>query len=52
MAVEDFQGGRLNNLSGQPLPGISHPHSKNVFQGEHPVFQVVPVASGPVTGHY
>ena len=42
MAFEYLQGGRLHNLSGQPVPGLSQPQSKKVFpdvQREPPVFQ-------------
>ena len=55
MAFEYLQGGRLHNLSGQPVPVLSNPHSKKVFpdvQTGPPVFQFVPIASGPVSGHY
>jgi len=31
MEFEYLQGGRLYNLSGQPVPALSHPHSKKVF---------------------
>ena len=51
VAFEYLQGGRLHNLSGQPVPVLSHPHSKTVFsevQREPSVFQFVPVSSGPV----
>ena len=50
-AFEYLQGGRLHNLSGQPVPVLTHPHSKTVFpdvQMEPPVFQLVPIASVPV----
>jgi len=55
MAFEHLQGWRLHNLSGRPVPVLGHPHSEKVFpdvQREPPVFQCVPVASGPVTGHH
>ena len=55
MAFEYLQGWRLRNLSGQPVPVLSHPHSKKVLPAvlrEPPVFQSVPAASGPVTGHH
>ena len=48
MAFEYLQGWRLHNLSGQPVPVLSHPHSEKVFPGVHrepPVFQFVPIAS-------
>ena len=52
---ECLQGGRFLNLSGQPVPVITHPHNKKVLpdiQTEPPVFQFVPITSGPVTGHH
>ena len=55
MAFEHLQGWRLHNLSGQPVPVLGHPHSEKVFpdaQREPPVFQCVPIVSGPVTGHH
>jgi len=42
-----------HSLSGQPAPALSHPHSKKIppcVQTAALVFQLVPVASGPVTG--
>ena len=44
-----------HNLLQQPVPGLSHPHSEKVFpdvQAEPPVFQFVPIVSGPVAGHH
>lgn len=55
MAFEYLQGQRLLNLSGEPMPVLSHPHGKNVFsdiQTTPLVFHFVPRASDPVTGHY
>jgi len=55
MFFEYLQGWRLHNLSGQPVPGLGHPHSEETFpdvQMEPPVFQFVPIASCPVTGHH
>ena len=52
MAFEYLQGWRLHNLPGQPVPVLSHPHSKKVFpdvQTEPPVFQFVPFASWVVS---
>ena len=46
---------RLHNLSGQPVPVLGHPHSEKVFpdvQEEPPVFQFVPIASGPGTRYH
>jgi len=40
--------GRLHNVSGQPVPVLSHPHIKKVFpdvQREPSVFLFVPIAS-------
>ena len=54
-AFEYLQGWKLHNLSGQPVSVLSHPHSKKVFpdvQREPPVFQLMPIASGPGTGHH
>ncbi len=51
----NISGGGLYNLPGQPVPVLGHPHSEKVFpdvQTEPPVFQFVPIASGPVTGHH
>lgn len=44
---------RLHDLSEQPVPVLGHSPSKKPFpdiQMEPPVFQFVPIASGPVTG--
>jgi len=49
------QGQRLHNLPGQPVLLCGHPDSEKAFpdvQREPAVFQCVPVASGPVTGHH
>ena len=46
---------RIHNLSGQLVPVRGQPHSEKVFpdvQREPPLFQCVPGASGPVTGHH
>ena len=54
MAFEYLQEWKLHNLHGKPVPGLSHPHSEKEFpdvQREPPVFQFVPIASGPATGH-
>jgi len=54
-AFEYLQGWRLHNLSGQPVPVLGHPDSKKVFpdvQRQPPVFQLVPIASGPGTRHH
>ena len=53
-AFEHLQRRRLHNLPGQPVPVLSQPHSKKAIpdvQRDPPVFQFVPIASGPVTGH-
>ena len=55
MASEYLQGRRLHNLPGQPIPMFSVPHSEKMFpdvRTEPLVFQSVPIASGPVTGHH
>jgi len=52
---EYLQGWRLPKLPGKPIPVLGHSHSKDVFpdvQMAPPVFQFVPVASGPVTRHH
>jgi len=44
---------RLHTYSGQPVPVVLHPHSKEGFpcvQMEHLVFQFVPIAPCSVTG--
>lgn len=54
MAFQYLWGWRLHDSSGQPVPVLSHPHSEKAFpyaEKETPVFQFVPIASGPVTGH-
>jgi len=48
MTSEYLQGWRLHHLSGQPVPVLSHPHSK-VFPDVHreaPMFHLVAIASG------
>jgi len=48
------QGGRLHSLSGQPVPVLGHPHSKEVIpdvQREPAVFRFVPTASFHIPGH-
>ena len=53
--LEYLQRRRLNNLPGQPVPGLRHPQREEVLphvQMELPVLQFVPVAPCPVTGHY
>ena len=55
MASEHLQGWRPHNLLGQPVPALSQPYSEKVFphvQREPPVFQFVPIASGPVTAYH
>ena len=52
---EYLQRRRLHSLSGQPVPVLGHPQSKEVFshvQMELPVFQFVPIAPCPVAGHH
>ena len=52
---EWLQGRRLHNLPGQPVPLLWHPHRKEGFshiEVELPVFQLVPIVSWPVIGHY
>lgn len=47
---KSLHGGKLHNLPGQPVPVLSHPHSKITFPGvqtECPVFSFVPTASRP-----
>ena len=58
MAFEYLQGcgdEYLHNLPGQSVPVLGHPHREKVFpdvQKDPPVFQFVPIASGPGTGHH
>ena len=52
-ACEYLQGWRLHHLPGHPVPVLSHLDSEKMFpdaQREPPVFQLVPIASGPVIG--
>ena len=52
---EYLQGWRLHNLPGQPVPVLGHPHSEKAFPDVHReplVFQFVPIACWPVTGHH
>lgn len=49
---EYLQRGRLHNLHGQPVPGLSHLPSKKVFadgQVTPPVFQFVPIMPTHIT---
>ena len=53
--LEYPQRRRLHKLSGQPIQVLCHPHSRKVsphVRMELPLFQFVPVASCPVTGHH
>lgn len=53
--LECLQRRRFHNLSGQPVPGLWNPRSKEVSphtQTEPPVLQSVPVAPHPITGHH
>lgn len=55
MAFEYLQDRRLHHLAEKSLPVFGELHSERVFldvQRELPVFQCVPVASCPVTGHH
>ena len=52
---QDLQGGRLHNLSGQPVTVCHHPHRRQLWtdvQRELLVFHFLPIASYPVTEHY
>lgn len=51
-AFEHPQGWRLQNLSGQPVWVLDHPHSQKVFPDAWsvPMFHFVPSASAPATG--
>jgi len=54
-AFEFLQRWRHHSLPRQPVPVLGHPLSDKVFpdvQREPPVFQPVPIASGPVPGHH
>lgn len=55
MAFEYSRIMKAPQLSGEPIPVLSHTHSKNVLsdiQTTPSVFQFVPKASGSGTGHY
>lgn len=57
MASEYLQAWRVYNLPGQPMPELScsqEKKKKNFLddQTEPLVLQLVPIASGPVTGHH
>ena len=46
LGFEYFHGWRLHNLSGQPVPVINHPPSREVFyciEMEGPVLQFLPI---------
>jgi len=52
---EYLQRLRLHNLLGEPVLVLSDPHTEKVFpdiQREPLMFQCVPIASGPATGHH
>ena len=54
MGFEHLQSRRLHSFLAQPVLGLHHLHSKEVFphiQMELPVFQSVNVAPCPVSGH-
>ena len=53
-AFEYLQERRFHNLPGHPVPVLSDLHIEKVLsdaQTEAPMFQFVPTASCPVTGH-
>ena len=55
VSFEYLQRRRLHSLSGQPVPVLCHPLSKEVLprvQMELPMLQFVPAAPCPVTGHH
>jgi len=55
VGFEYLQRRRLHNPSGQPVPMLCHPQSKEVLprgQVELPLLQFVPIASRPVAGHH
>ena len=55
VGLGDLQSRRLHSPSGQPGPGLRHPHSEEVLphvQTELPLLQFVPVAPCPVAGHH
>lgn len=52
-AFENLQRKRIYILSWQPSPDVCHSHSKQFpYIQELPVFQLVPVASYPITGNH
>lgn len=53
--ISIFKDRYLHNLSGQPVPMLSHRKGEKVFLdilNEPPLFQCVPIVSVPVTGHH
>ena len=55
IGCEDLQAWRLQNLSGQSVPGVDHPDGAKAFpdvQMEPSVFELVCIASCPVTEHH
>ena len=54
VGFEYLQRSRLHNPSGQPVPVLCHPPSKEVLyvQMELPVLQFMPIAPCPVAGHH
>lgn len=57
IASEYLQGGRIHNISGQPVSVLTHSASEKVFPDVEREFLVfwfvfVPIASGPVMEHH
>ena len=55
VGLEYLQRRKIHNLSGQLVPGLRHPQSKEVLphaQVELPMLQFVPVTPCPVAGHH
>lgn len=55
MAFEGLQGGRTHSLSGQPMPVLSHPDTKEIIpdpQTQPHVFLFEHKASHPIIWHH
>ena len=55
VGFEYLQRRRIHSCSGQPVPVLCHPQSKEVLphvQMELPMLQFVPIAPCPVAGHH
>ena len=53
--LDYLQRRKIDNLPGQPVPGLCHPQSKGVLphvQTELPMLQFAPITPSPVSGHH